>query len=170
MTVLLFRHGPAGTRSRGGDDESRRLTADGRRKTRAAARGVRRLGPVPRAVVSSPLARARETAEILADALGGRRRVRLSDALRPEAAPAEADALLRGLGNGPAALVGHEPHLSTLARRWLGCRGGLALRKAGAACVETKDPPEGGAVRHGSPRATLLWLATPRMLRRIGEA
>ncbi|MCI0341492.1 MAG: histidine phosphatase family protein [Planctomycetales bacterium] len=161
MTVILFRHGPAESRSRGGDDESRRLTADGRRRTRAAARGLRRLGPVPRAVVSSPLARARQTAEILAEVLGGRRRVRLSDALRPEAAPAEADALLRDLGSGPATLVGHEPHLSTLARCWLGCRGGVALKKAGALCLETREPPEGSA--------SLLWLATPRMLRRIGE-
>jgi phosphohistidine phosphatase len=110
--------------------------------------------------VSSPLVRARETAEILAEVLRGRRRVRVDDRLRPEAPAAVADALLAESGAGPVVLVGHEPHLSTLARGWLGAgRGGFALKKAGACAIEW---------RAGGP-ATLLWLATPRLLRWVGR-
>jgi phosphohistidine phosphatase len=163
MKVIVIRHGiavPSGTP--GVADDERPLTGRGRRRFRRAARGLARIADRPDVLLTSPLPRARATAEIAARAWG-----------RVE--PRDEPALARGriaditalLGTLPpeatVALVGHEPTLSSLLARLLGgARAeGLVLRKGGAALVDLAGTPgEGGR---------LIWYLKPRILRALGR-
>src|SRR5580765_5134354 len=70
MRIYLMRHGPAGNRDTWTDDDSLRpLTEKGERRTRAAADGLKRLNPAIDVLLTSPLVRARQTAEIVGEAL-----------------------------------------------------------------------------------------------------
>lgn len=165
MLVVLFRHGIAQDQVEGGVDAERRLTPKGLRRTRAAVRGLRALGVAPRVVLSSPLARARETAELALHALAPRGvEVVPTDALLPDAPPADLLRVLERLGVGSVLAAGHAPHLDALLAHALGASGHVtSLKKAGAACLEV-TPGQGPA-----PRGRLLWLLEPWALRRLGE-
>ena len=170
MHVLVIRHAIAEDKERfaltGRSDDLRPLTSEGRAKMRRAAAGLRVLAPRPAFIATSPLVRARETAEILATALGAPR-IESVEALRPEA---PYDDLATWLREPPAAnqetiaLVGHEPHLGGLVT-WL--MAGVAesrieFKKGGAAFLELESPA-------GAGTATLRWLATPALLRSLSE-
>lgn len=165
MNLYLLRHGPAVERGnfRGRDDSQRPLTPDGRKKMRAAARGLRALGLSFDLILSSPLVRAHDTADLVAKVLTNRRHLRLTELLTPEADPAK---LIRHLATLPrpqsVLLVGHEPHLSTLLAMLVGARAAppLKLRK-GAVCLLSV-----GKLRCGSC-ARLEWLLTARHLARL---
>ncbi len=169
MRLLLFRHGPAeereNWRARGGSEARRPLTADGRRRTRAAARGLARLVEVPGRVATSPLTRARQTAAVLARALGAGA-PEVQRFLAPSAAPDAALPWLSGraaAGDRLVAVVGHEPHLGELASLLLAGEGSFVrFRKAGAALLDLGDRP-------GPGKARLLWLLEPSSLRRMGR-
>src|SRR5205807_56870 len=111
---------------------------------------------------SSPLVRAVQTAEIVAEAFDGARSVQIA-ALSPRKPPAQ---LLEWLQAHPpdatVALVGHEPHLSTFLC-WLltGLQESFVdFRKGGAAMVEAAHPVTAG-------RAKLLWVLKPSQLRNV---
>jgi len=159
------RHGPAGDRAkwrRGGrPDAERPLTRVGRRKTRAAAAGLRAAAGRVGLVATSPWARAVQTAELVARACGGR------VAARPELVPdrpfEELLAWLSSRREGRVALVGHEPHLSRFAS-WLmtgGTRSALQLKKSQAALLDLPRPTAGAA--------TLVWSLAPRHLRALAR-
>ena len=163
MQVLIIRHAIAAPHGTPGfPDEERPLTPEGEEKFRAAARGLARILDRPDAILTSPLPRARRTAEIAARAWGK---------IEPENLPALAggsfDEIDRALALRGAeetvALVGHEPHLSGLLARIL--RAGeaerLPMRKGGAALVDLPGRPAGGG--------TLVWFMPPRLLRKLGE-
>ena len=116
IRLFIVRHGiaadPAGF---SGSDDERPLTDKGRRRLRRVARAFARLAEPIDLLVSSPLVRAVQTAELLAAALhlDG---VEISGALKPAQDPL---AILRALGGRAGdgqgvMLVGHEPHLSRL--------------------------------------------------------
>src|SRR5260221_1536415 len=88
MRVILFRHGPAGERdaARWPDDSLRPLTSEGAQLTRRVATGLARIEPAIDQVVASPFARARQTAQVVADVLRIGT-VEELDALRPGADP-----------------------------------------------------------------------------------
>jgi phosphohistidine phosphatase len=92
MRLLLIRHGIAETREdfarTGEGDDLRPLTRAGRRKMRRAARGLRELVPAIDTLLTSPLVRARQTADIVARVYGGPAPWEL-EALRPERPPDE---------------------------------------------------------------------------------
>jgi phosphohistidine phosphatase len=116
-------------------------------------------------LLTSPLARAAETAAILCAAQGGAPAPRELGALAAGAAPAEALRALRPFARHDAvAIVGHEPGLSRLAALLLtGSPEGLALvlKKGGLVVLE---------LRELAPRAaTLRALLGPRQLRRLGR-
>lgn len=90
MELYILRHGIAEDRSRSGRDEDRELTGEGRRKLREVLRVAASAGVKPSLVLSSPLVRAVQTAEIAAEELGYRDTIVHSRALIPDAAPAEA--------------------------------------------------------------------------------
>ncbi len=160
MQLLLFRHGIAEDISPQGDDGSRRLTREGIEKTRAAACGLSRIIDQPDAIYTSPLIRARQTADILASAfdVAPQRMISLA------AGPAESVMRdLRQIREPFIILVGHEPTLSQLGAML--CTGGdpapfIQLKKAGAMLIDVTIH-EDAAIGAGK----LLWLATPAMLR-----
>lgn len=165
MHLLVIRHGIAKDRDvwerTGETDELRPLTRRGRRCMRGNARGLAHLVGRLDALASSPLVRARETAEIVADAFD---KVEIEE--RPDLAPSEsatavASWVARARSEDTVALVGHEPDLGKLVSWFLAGRGAFVpLRKGGACLLEL------GSVGPGS--AKLLWSLTPRHLRRFG--
>jgi phosphohistidine phosphatase len=159
--LYLVRHGiavPPGTP--GIADGDRPLTPRGRRRTRRVARGLEALGLEVDRIVTSPLPRALETAEIVAAALGLDDVLEMSDALAAERSAGAVAEWLATRGEGRLMLVGHNPWISDLVG--LLCtgepRGAIELRKAGVAALAGL---EGGAY-------ALDWLARPGLLRRLG--
>lgn len=167
MKLLIIRHGPAGDRTaweaEGRDDRLRPLTSEGKKEMRRSAAGLAILVRDVPVLATSPLARAVQTAEIVAAEY--RCKVVPLEALAPDDDPEDAVGWLREQQPDlTVGLVGHEPHLSTLVGYLLtGKRASfLNLKKGGACLLEMTAPlqPRGGA---------LAWLLTPRALRRLGE-
>ena len=158
MLLYLVRLGKAAA---GPSDAERPLTADGADEMRRVARRLAKLGVAFDATLASPLVRARQTAELLAEAgLAGV--VEECAALAPGGSLADAlDRIAhhRARGAERVALVGHEPTLSEWAARLAGgpaCA--VELKKGGIVGLELPDrPPIEG-------RATLFWLTSPRLL------
>ena len=162
MELLIVRHAIAFERDRHRwrDDGARPLSPAGIRRARKAAAGLKEFIKPPDRVLTSPLVRARQTAQILTDVAGW---PQAEEA--PELSPgAPALAVLTLLGKNRVklvAVVGHQPGLGALLTACL-LKDGRALpvemKKNAVACVSFD-----GSVRAG--RAALKWLATPRMLR-----
>src|SRR5262245_40950790 len=114
--IYLVRHGISEDRSASGRDEDRALTQVGTDNLQRAAARLAWLAVKPDAIWSSPLRRARQTAEILRDALAPGLELAMEPRLRSEA---DVDDTLQALQATAAAqalmLVGHEPHISALA-------------------------------------------------------
>lgn len=165
MRVLLVRHAVAvDPLAFEGADSERPLTPEGARRFRRAARALAARLPAIEAIASSPLRRARETADLLAAELAGKpERIDLG-ALEPDARPAAALAWLRSLrSNGEietVALVGHEPNLSRLEAWLLAARERplSVFKKGGAALVELPG-------RIAAGHAVLLWHLSASQLR-----
>jgi phosphohistidine phosphatase len=135
MRVTLIRHAEAGDDAR--RDEERALTVRGRDDARRLGRALARRGVEFSLMVTSPLVRAVQTAEIIAAEIGYRDRVTVSDLLVPEGEPARVVAFLRSTGrqleDAPSiALVAHEPILSAVAAALLGKARYPPLRKTEA--------------------------------------
>lgn len=169
MNIYLLRHGIATERSKTGPlkDEDRPLTPDGRRKVRCVAQAMKSLGLSFDAILTSPLLRARQTAAIVARLLGARRRPRTTPALSPHGAAADLIKLLSKLKPRVSAvlLVGHEPCLSRLVGL-LTSQGGdldIVLKKAGLCKLTTRHLRVGRC-------ATLTWLLTPRLMKRLKKS
>jgi phosphohistidine phosphatase len=161
MKLLILRHAIAVDPGTPGiEDDERPLTPRGRKRFAKAALGLARIVSVPDALLTSPLPRALETAQIAAEAWGD-----VTPIEEPRLAAGHAEELLPVLaGHGDdalVALVGHEPHVSHLLGRIVGGTGErLAFKKGGAALVEMD------AATPGSGR--LIWFLPPRLLRRLG--
>jgi phosphohistidine phosphatase len=164
--LVLFRHGPAGTAdpNRWPDDSLRPLTERGEARTRKAARGLARLIEGDVVLWTSPFARARRTAELLAQAFEGRTgNLREVEALEPGA---QWRALEPLVGRVPASAtlvwVGHEPDLGAHAARFLAAGAPLSLKKAGACALAFEGP-----IRP-SDASLEAWLP-PRVLRALAR-
>ncbi|HEV2150191.1 MAG TPA: phosphohistidine phosphatase SixA [Longimicrobiaceae bacterium] len=167
MQLLVIRHAIAEEREEfartGRDDGLRPLAPKGRRRMRRAARGLRRVVPRLGVLAASPLVRAVQTAEIVAEAFGGIPAERWEE-LAPGVHPSLLVERLRSLPRpaGPVAMVGHEPDLGELVS-WLlsGRTPSFVEMKKGAACLlEFEGPPD-------PERARLLWYLAPAHLRRL---
>jgi len=110
-------------------------------------------------VLTSPLVRARQTAEIIAEGSSTKAPLATCSALAPGGTPAQViEELGRYAQRKRIALVGHEPGIGELAARLVGARAAIEFKK-GAICridVETLPPARPGHLR---------WFATPKMLR-----
>lgn len=163
MRVLVVRHGPAGgpaekARWRA-KDERRPLSPDGRRKIRAAAKGLARVAGSLELIATSPLARARQTADLVAERIPAP--VVETPALRPDAEPKTTLRWLASRRERRVALVGHEPQLGRFIAWACAAREEpLTELKKGQACLlELHGRRAGDAV--------LLWSLAPRQLRRL---
>jgi phosphohistidine phosphatase len=164
MELFLLRHGLAVERGTHGfeDDSTRPLTPKGRRQMRKIAATMKQLAPDLDLVLSSPLVRARQTAEIVARSLKLEKRLKFSNALAPGGTAAILMRQLQREKPAPAKvlLVGHEPDLSRLVS--LFTTGGpyleLDFKKGGLCKLES------GKLRPGKC-AVLAWLLTPRQMK-----
>jgi phosphohistidine phosphatase len=103
VRLYLVRHADA---EPGDPDELRRLTPTGRAQARALGRRLADDGVKPDAVLSSPLLRARETAEEIARATGAE--AEPVEALQPGATPEDVETAVAGRGER-VVVVGHQP-------------------------------------------------------------
>lgn len=163
MDLLIVRHADAGDPKQFGaathTADLRPLSNKGRKQMRTAALALRELVPSCDTIASSPLKRAVQTAELLCAAYG-LESPQTTEALVPGAALAEFEQWATQFGDTECiAIVGHEPHLSTLVT-WLmtATQGSRIAMKKGSACFLEFNGP----VRAGS--GTLRWLLTPRLL------
>jgi len=162
-----MRHGIAVQRGSHGasSDAERSLTTKGRRKMQEIAGGLQRVGFEVDWIVTSPLARAAQTAEIVAETVSSQAPLDFCNALRPGGSAQE---LLAYLSRRPSRrqvlLVGHEPDLSTLASRLIGSPrlANLAFKKGGCCLIHFEHSPWEAA-------GQLSWWLTPQLLRAMGH-
>jgi phosphohistidine phosphatase len=164
VTLYLVRHAIAEERgSDWPDDTKRPLTHRGMARMREAVRGLDFLGVEIGLVLTSPLVRARQTAEILARGLASVPAVDTTNALIPGQPPARMVEALAGHSRQRAiALVGHEPGLGELAAWLIGAREPLPFKKGGICCIELPSLP-------AAPTGQLIWFALPKMLRSVSR-
>jgi phosphohistidine phosphatase len=160
LTLYLIRHGIAAERGTYAQDCDRPLTATGLEKTRQVAKRLKEFGVACDRLLTSPLVRAQQTAQILVET-GLSPGLDIAACLAPDGA---IDDWLAWLQSSPPldsiALVGHEPNLSLWAECliWGGSHGGLMLKKAGIIGLTL---PQG---RSPLGHSTLFWLAPPRLI------
>ena len=112
-----MRHGPAEDNAASGRDEDRALTPSGRERVRSVAKTLVMLEEAPLCVVSSPLVRALQTAEIVAAATKLADRDGTVETRREMAPGGDAEDLVKGLlaaEKKRCLVVGHEPDLTEL--------------------------------------------------------
>ena len=159
MELYFLRHAiAADVGPEGSGDAGRPLTEAGISRMKEAARGLRRLGVRPDVLLSSPLVRARQTAEIVRRAFGIESR--LVDALAPGCDIARLRDLLGEYRSAERVmLVGHEPDFSMLVGALTG-GSRVQIKKGGLARVDLETIEEGAG--------TLIWLLPPLALRKAG--
>lgn len=153
MVELYFlRHAEAEAKAPGMEDADRALTEEGRKVIGRVAEGLRRDGVRFDIIFTSPLLRARQTAEILAGILSHAGGMVKTDALLVGSPPGELmTEVSRRPGLGSILFVGHEPHLGRCIS-WLTGKGEeeTKLRKGACARVEVASLGEG--------RSELSWI------------
>jgi len=162
--LYLVRHGIAAERGdEWPDDAKRPLTERGIARFKEVVEGLRALDVAIDEVFTSPLIRAKQTADLLAAGAAGRPPVKLLEALAPGHTAAQVmSQLARAAKRRRIALVGHEPDFGELAAHLLGAQRAVPFKKGGVCRIDVESLT---SRRAGS----LIWFATPRMLRRVGE-
>jgi phosphohistidine phosphatase len=151
VILYFLRHGKAGS-PRATNDDARELSKAGVAAMRAAAPLWRRLNLRPDVVLSSPLPRALQTAELFCDAVGGSPTA--DDRLRPGASWGDlARAMAAHADARRVMFVGHEPDLSAAVGELTGAVS-VRMRTGGLACVEFYGIPEPGG-------GEIAWLIDP---------
>jgi phosphohistidine phosphatase len=157
MELYLFRHGIAEDAVPGHPDAMRALTDEGGKKVAEVVKAARRAGVEPSLIVSSPYARAVETARIAAGGFGYKGEIVRTETLVPHGSPDKVWAELRDYREEAAILLaGHEPLLSQLAA-YLLASPALQVEMKKAAMVRI-DVESLGATPHG----ILRWIVTPK--------
>lgn len=162
LELYLVRHAIAANRGDEYPDDSKRpLTSEGISRFRKEAKALDALGVSVALILSSPLVRARQTADILSESLEGKPAVVNTDSLAPAGTPAAVmQDLSRHAKKGPIALVGHEPNIGELAGRLIGSRTALEFKKGAICRIDFEVlPPKGSGY--------LRWFIPPRMLRKL---
>jgi phosphohistidine phosphatase len=166
MKLYIVRHGIAFPHGAPGiKDDDRPLTKEGIAKMKKAAKGLRKIKYIPNLIISSPLPRAQQTAEILAKALGNVE-LKISKSLLPSGSrqPLYRQLGVYGKKLDSLMLVGHQPSLGEIAGEISsGSQDSfIELEKGGACVIELKSLGE-------SPRGTLVSLLPPSVLRKIAS-
>ena len=163
MNLFILRHGLAVQRGTPGceKDRDRPLTPKGRRRLRQIAKAMKKLDLSFDLVLSSPYARARQTADIVAATFNARRKLKLADYLTPDGNPQALIEFLKNLQPAPenVLLVGHEPYLSQLISTLVAGNSGLpVILKKGGLCKLAVE-----SLKYGRC-AALEWLLTPKQM------
>jgi len=153
MKLYFLRHADA---LEGTDDAARPLSRHGKKEALEVGRFLKRARIEFDAAYSSPLVRAKETAEIVLDACGPTK-LELTAALLNETSEVKFDEWLKGISDAKhVCLVGHAPSLEQRVRQLLGITAtdALKLPKGALACLETEN----------RRTAALKFLVTPKLL------
>jgi phosphohistidine phosphatase len=166
MQLILMRHAIAEERGASyPEDALRPLTKEGRRKHGLVSQALRRMGMRFTELLSSPLVRARQTAEITARVYEWPREIIETDVLGAGfSIPAARDLFSQFPNDATLLCVGHEPDLSTLAARLLHPSGDveIAFKKSGVMGLDLPEGPRPGA-------ALLLYFFKPGQLTRLAR-
>lgn len=158
MRIYVLRHGIAEQRRPGKPDESRALTAEGKEKLARVLERARRAKVSPSQILTSPLVRAVESAELAAATLRCQKSPERTDALLPEAEPAALwNAIRARKSAGELLVAGHEPHLSKFVAYLLAAPSlQLDLKKGAMVRLDTDAfGPQ--------PHCVLEWILTPAL-------
>jgi phosphohistidine phosphatase len=158
LRLYFLRHGRADrSQYHGDDDDLRPLTDEGRRRLRVSADFIAGLEPGIDLIVTSPLARAAQTAEIVAARLGLIDDLKVDDRLGFGFGLSSLAAMLAGLegDHRHLMLVGHEPSFSEVIGELIG-DGFVCMKKGALARVDLLPGRE--------PRGRLIWLLQPRVM------
>jgi phosphohistidine phosphatase len=163
MKLYLLRHGIAVEPGSPGyaKDADRPLLPEGERKLGQIAEAMEALDLSFDLILSSPYLRARQTAEIVAEALKARKKLEFSDSLVPGGSTKKLVEFLNRLQPPPESvlLVGHEPYLSGLVSLLVAGNQGLSVVfKKGGLCKLTTESLAPGRC------AALEWLLTPKQM------
>ena len=164
LELYLIRHGVAAERGKEWPEDAQRpLTPDGIARLRKSVHGLNAMGVGFDQIVTSPLVRTRQTADVIAEELEEHPPIAVSDALAPAGSTASViQEITRHVRKPRLALVGHEPNLGELAAQLIGARTPLEFKKGGICRIDFDMlPPKGGGM--------LRWFLTPKMLRKLGD-
>jgi phosphohistidine phosphatase len=165
VKVFFLRHGEAGRRiTIPSKDFERSLTASGVAEIEEIAESMKDMDIEFDKFASSPLARARETAEIVSKVYKQAGKLEMWDELKPEANRLD---LYRRLSkmkqDADVLLVGHEPFMTTVISEIISgsLSAKISLKKAGLARVQ---------IDSFTPKASgeLRWLLTPKQIKNMG--
>jgi phosphohistidine phosphatase len=163
VRLYLVRHAIAFERDsdKWPDDAKRPLTHKGIARMREVVDGLLDLSVELDLVVTSPLVRAKQTADVILAGLADPPDLVVSESMSPNGSPAAVvEVLSHHTKLKNIALVGHEPALGELGAWLIGAKNPLPFKKGGVACIEMPTLPIVGP-------GQLIWLATPRMLRSL---
>jgi len=162
--LYLVRHAIAAERGDEWPDDSKRpLTERGIARFKEVVTGLGSLEVAIDEVFTSPLIRAKQTADVLAAGITGKPSVKLLEALAPGHTAAQVmSQLAKAAKRRRIALVGHEPDLGELSAHLLGAQRAVPFKKGGVCRIDVESLTSRRA-------ASLIWFATPKMLRLIGE-
>jgi len=157
MEIYFLRHGDAGSRDKWkGNDAERPLTPEGAARMEREAAALSLLALPLELILTSPLVRARQTAEIAARRLSLLDVLREDDRLSPGFGVDEFSSLLQDHRELRALmLVGHEPDFSSVISASIG-GARVEVKKGGIARLDLESP--------ASLRGVLVWLVPPRLL------
>lgn len=173
IELYLMRHGIAVDLGEAGvlKDADRPLSVDGRTKLKQAALGIQELDLKFNVILTSPLLRCRQTAEVVAETLDLQHKVKICESLAPGRAFAEGEGqhaeIFLELGAyqfDRALLVGHMPDLAEVASHLLtGNRNmNLEFKKGSICAIEVASlPPRGPGL--------LRWMMSPKHLRQLAK-
>src|SRR3954453_9835715 len=160
--LYFIRHGLAEERGQAWPDDAKRpLTDEGMSRMRKAVRGLARMGVSIDVVLTSPLVRTKQTAEIVAAGLDPRPSLVNLESLAPAGSYAAVLAdLEKHARKNRIALVGHEPMIGEIAARVIGSRHPIEFKKGAVCRIDVEALPPAGP-------GELRWLMTPKILRLI---
>jgi phosphohistidine phosphatase len=167
MKLYLLRHGIAVDRIGGAisSDWQRPLTKEGETQTSQVAVALAKIGVKANLIITSPLVRARQTAEIVLATLAKGTELQIADVLSPGGTASDLYKVLTPFSQlEEIFLVGHEPDMSRLAGTllWAGPELNIPFKKAGVCRIDISDIPP-------SSPGILKWFLTPKILCSIAE-
>ena len=162
MKLYVMRHGPAEDQAHTGRDGDRALTPDGRERVRDVVKALKAANEAPLSIVSSPLVRAVQTAEIVAAAAGLDGAVEIRKEMGPSENKMSLLAAMLGAGRKRLMIVGHEPDLSMLVARLVGSPPHQGMKKAMVVGLKLEQAASAGPGFQAFPRfvldpKTLAW-------------
>jgi phosphohistidine phosphatase len=164
MDLYILRHGKA-TEKTGlvTSDSARKLTENGIREIETISKSLKTLGVKVDYLISSPLNRAKQTADILSnDLLKQKKQFLIWDELKPEIPIEQTKKKISSLDFSSILLVGHEPHLSSLIGSIISnsTKIEILLKKGGFAHIELSS-------NHPKLHGVLKSLMTPKQMKKL---